>query len=582
MFFTGPAGQGAGVSKELRQRIALAMLAQKKKFPTTFGEGLSAIGDSLGEIGTTRRLMADEAADFAKANTKADELLGTQPGAPAAPAEPPLASPRTLSPGTVQSQPVAPIVPPQEDISADAPVRTDTNGKIIGNLATRSILPPPGVAPPSQSSALASPPTGRPSVADFGQKPILAPTPPAVDQAGLPSSPIGDPEGDAKRSQIALAMLRQGQMGQPQDSLYAPAAPPAGAMSPPQARSMAPPVAPPAPPIPPPGPPLNQGIKPAPPAGPPIVPMPGPQPGYVSQPLKPVVAPTPEQMSDQERTLRDAIGRDPDGINGQLGKRLAPVIQTMESNRNAINQRNIEKYKVDIATEAARIQKIEDQKTGAAKDVADVAHTQAQTRKEGIVEDPDQKYAVGPDGIYRPLPIAGEGDRAPPLPKNEAQLKALKHHELMSDAEKIVGEGKALKSGSSATGSQIPLVGGWLQSDAYRRERSAAERWVINKLRPESGATIGEKEMDREVKAYFPQPSDDAKTIADKTAARRVATEGMLEASGREGKKYMEWKGRQAAAADATKAAERADAEQWLKDNPNDPRVAKVKKWLGQ
>ena len=72
---------GPGVSKELRQRIALAMLMQKRKAPSTFGEGLSAIGDSLGDIGTMRRLAAEENAAFTGGNTKADELLRTTPPA---------------------------------------------------------------------------------------------------------------------------------------------------------------------------------------------------------------------------------------------------------------------------------------------------------------------------------------------------------------------------------------------------------------------------------------------------------------------------------------------------------------------
>jgi hypothetical protein len=291
----------------------------------------------------------------------------------------------------------------------------------------------------------------------------------------------------------------------------------------------------------------------------------------------------PEPMSAQEAKLRDAIARDPEGPSGQLTRRLGPVLQTLEANRAAINQRNIEKYKVDIAAEAARIQKIEEQKTGAAKDIAEVANTQARTRKEGVIEEPDNKMILGPDGIARPIQIdSGPGSpREPPLPKNEAQLKALKHHEQMVDAEKVIGDGKALRGINSATGAKVPLAGPWLQSDAYRRERAAAERWVINKLRPESGAQFSDAEIDREVKGYFPQPSDDAKTVADKNAARRLANEGMLESSGREGKRYMEWKTARAAEAETAKQKDISEAKQWLNDHPNDPRAAKVRQRLG-
>lgn len=603
--FSFPGGvSGPGVSKELRQRIALAMLTQKRKAPSTFGEGLSAIGDSLGDIGTMRRLAAEENAAFTGGNAKADELLGGKPpadaqapspvqaaaiSAPSSLYQPPDQDPRsqapvpptvqeggptpttqpmfrpnlrTATPPTQAPPPAAPAVPAPPDVPGAT--RMSTPEQMADFRAQNPLpqnippMPPPGGPPPGLP-----PQPARPSVADYGQKLALAPTPPAAppgpvmaqgpDPASLPMAPQDDP-----RRAIGLALMKQRMGGQ-------------GAPPPPPA------------PMPSPVPSPNQGIAPAPPAAPPIAPMPaGPQPGYVSQPLKPVIAPTPEPMSQHEADLREAIARDPDGANGQLARRLSPVIQTLESNRTAINQRNIEKYKLDLAAEIAREQKIEEQKTGAAKDVATVAHTQAQTRKESMTDTPEEKFVVGPDGIARPLRIEGATNREPPLPKNEFQLKSLKHHEQMVDAEKIIGEGKALRSAPSATGSRVPIVGGYFQSDAYRKERAAAERWVVNKLRPESGAQFSETEIDREVRAYFPQPSDDAKTVADKNAARRLANEGMLESSGREGKKYMEWKNARAAEADAAKAAERADAEQWLKDNPNDPRVAKVKKWLGQ
>lgn len=44
------------VNAQLRQKIALAMLAQKRPYPKTFGEGLAAIGDALGERRTASQL----------------------------------------------------------------------------------------------------------------------------------------------------------------------------------------------------------------------------------------------------------------------------------------------------------------------------------------------------------------------------------------------------------------------------------------------------------------------------------------------------------------------------------------------
>jgi hypothetical protein len=585
-FFPGQ-GSTVGTSKELRQRLALAMMAQKRKYPTTLGEGLGAIGDSLGDVGMMRRLLADEASNFAQGNTQADKLLGTTPpGAASTPnagfapvaaatvAPTPLAGdpdpmsqaavppsvqegappkgttfrPGVNAPPQVAALPARPLPPDQQQsYQPGAPVRMPT-AEAIKDFRNQNPLPQN--IPPM-------PDAGRPTVADFGQKPILAPTPPG------PPPPVVAQGGDDPRRALALTMLKQGQYGQPQSPAFASATP-----QPPTPATSQPPQP-------------GSEIRVAPPVEPPIVKAPtGPRPGYVSPPFKEVVVPTPEPMSQQEADLREAITRDPDGVNGQLAKRLIPVIGTLEAARTAENARKVEQYKIDLAAKRTWEQKIEEQKGGAAKDIADVANIQERTRKESRVEDPQSKYVVGPDGVARPLQIEGDTS-APPLPKNEFQLKSVKHYEQMNDAEKIIGEGKALRHGPSALGSQMPVVGGYLQTDAYRKERSAAERWVINKLRQESGAQIAEKEIDREVKAYFPVPSDDAKTVADKTAARKAATEGMMEASGREGKKFLEWKDKQKAAAETASKAETADAVQWLKDHPNDPRAPAVRKRLG-
>jgi hypothetical protein len=49
-------GNDPNVNAQLRQRIAMAMMAKQRRYPKTFGEGLSAIGESLGDIGMARRL----------------------------------------------------------------------------------------------------------------------------------------------------------------------------------------------------------------------------------------------------------------------------------------------------------------------------------------------------------------------------------------------------------------------------------------------------------------------------------------------------------------------------------------------
>jgi hypothetical protein len=59
-----------------------------------------------------------------------------------------------------------------------------------------------------------------------------------------------------------------------------------------------------------------------------------------------------------------------------------------------------------------------------------------------------------------------------------------------------------------------------------------AAQWIRAKLRKESGAVIGEDEMEDEFRTYFPQYGDGPEVIARKAASRAEATRGMLAESG--------------------------------------------------
>jgi hypothetical protein len=106
---------------------------------------------------------------------------------------------------------------------------------------------------------------------------------------------------------------------------------------------------------------------------------------------------------------------------------------------------------------------------------------------------------------------------------------------------------------------KIPLVGGMVrgigtaisnqampQSQLYRQ---AQEEWVRAKLRKESGAVIGESEMEGEIRTYFPQPSDSKELIQQKARARAVAERSISgQASGqRQGSMPQQQGGRAAA-----------------------------------
>ena len=65
-----------------------------------------------------------------------------------------------------------------------------------------------------------------------------------------------------------------------------------------------------------------------------------------------------------------------------------------------------------------------------------------------------------------------------------------------------------------------------------RQYQQAEQNWVTANLRKESGAVIGDDEMARERRKYFPIPGDDKATIAQKQQARAVAEEGMMVQAG--------------------------------------------------
>jgi hypothetical protein len=79
--------------------------------------------------------------------------------------------------------------------------------------------------------------------------------------------------------------------------------------------------------------------------------------------------------------------------------------------------------------------------------------------------------------------------------------------------------------------SKIPLAGNYLTSSDQKSYEQAKRTFINSQLRRESGATIQDAEFINADKQYFPQPGDDANTIAQKAATRRSA----IEAMGREG-----------------------------------------------
>jgi len=90
---------------------------------------------------------------------------------------------------------------------------------------------------------------------------------------------------------------------------------------------------------------------------------------------------------------------------------------------------------------------------------------------------------------------------------------------------------------TEATLASLPFVGevsaNAIRSPKRQMYRQAQEDWVRAKLRKESGATIPEPEMDREIRVYFPQIGDSDEVIKQKEESRQVARKAMKLAAGR-------------------------------------------------
>lgn len=71
-------------------------------------------------------------------------------------------------------------------------------------------------------------------------------------------------------------------------------------------------------------------------------------------------------------------------------------------------------------------------------------------------------------------------------------------------------------------------VGNVVLSEDQQKYKNAANEWIRAKLRKESGAAIGVKEMEDEYATYFPQVGDGDAVIKQKAQLRKVATDSMI------------------------------------------------------
>lgn len=97
-------------------------------------------------------------------------------------------------------------------------------------------------------------------------------------------------------------------------------------------------------------------------------------------------------------------------------------------------------------------------------------------------------------------------------------------------------QGGALPTEKTEALGAIPFLGGYARRKAMssdqQRYRQAAQNWIRANLRKESGAAIGDAEMEAEYETYFPVPGDTKEAIEQKREARKITTDAMIKNAG--------------------------------------------------
>lgn len=122
----------------------------------------------------------------------------------------------------------------------------------------------------------------------------------------------------------------------------------------------------------------------------------------------------------------------------------------------------------------------------------------------------------------------------------EGQQTAAGFFERMNDAADQINSLESSGLNPSAIREFAPAaISNFFASPEFQTYQSAQADWVRAKLRKESGAVIGEEEMAKEIKTYFPQPGDSKRVIERKQKQRTTAEAAMARSAGPQF--YRQW-----------------------------------------
>lgn len=144
-----------------------------------------------------------------------------------------------------------------------------------------------------------------------------------------------------------------------------------------------------------------------------------------------------------------------------------------------------------------------------------------------------QLFSYGPDG--QPVIHNGAIAPKPPVAKEptESERGAAGYLGRMEAAEKNLGDAKPFNLPTQVGLDRAPSATNFVLTPEQQVQRQQQEDWVRAKLRKESGAVIGDEEMAREIRTYFPMAGDKPQVIQQKAQSRAQALEQMRSSAGR-------------------------------------------------
>ncbi len=175
-------------------------------------------------------------------------------------------------------------------------------------------------------------------------------------------------------------------------------------------------------------------------------------------------------------------------------------------------------------------------------------HFQATQAQPHFLETPDGYLGVDKTTLVgRPVTSAGGEAVSNGKPLTEAQAKAYAFGARMENSSRVLNALEAqtrLFDPASPANKMAGSTGVWtpmnymapVKAQSYMQ---AAKNWSEAELRFKSGAAVTPKEIDENVKIYFPQPGDGIDTIRQKAQARAVTEQSMRVVMGKGGDRQM-------------------------------------------